>query len=125
MERIDQVVTRFWTRLVAGEKIDLPYWQVEHPGSRPDIFRQPGEAWPVGQAYDYVWQLQDGSRIHAQGMPVNGELVVRIHRDKFNPNHSFGHFLLHGLAETPIGPILAGLVLVFAISKVGSGSAGG
>jgi hypothetical protein len=122
MERIDRVVASFWNRLVTGEKIDLPAWQVEHPRFRPDIFTQPGEAWPVGQSYDYVWQLTDGSRIHAQGMTVNGEFVVRIHRDKFDPDRSLGHLVMHSLTETPVGPVLGVFALILALGWIGSGT---
>lgn len=125
MERIDDAVARLWTRLVAGKKFDLPGWQVEHPERRPDIFTQPAGAWPVGQSCDRVWRRADGSRVHAQCMTVNGRSVIRLHRDRFDPDHSFGHFVLHGLTETPVGPLLCALGLVFAIAFSGNGSSGG
>jgi hypothetical protein len=107
MERIDNFVYRLWARLVAGEKFDVPGWQVEHPEDRPDIFSQPGGTWPVGQSCDHVWRFDDGSRVHAQRMRVNGQSVIRLHRDKYDPDHSFEHFVLHGLTETPVGRCLA------------------
>jgi len=119
MERIDHSVTRLWKLLVAGKKIDIPGWQVEHPEHRPDIFSQPPVAWPVGQTCDHVMRLQDGSRIHAQCMTVSGQSVIRLHRDQFDPAHSFVNFILHGLLETPIGVAVGVVALAVAVSKSG------
>lgn len=116
MEQIDGAVARLWSRLVTGEKVDLPTWEVEHPAARPDIFRRPTEAWPVGQTCDYVMSFGDGSRVHAQCMNVNGQSFVRIHRDRFDPDHSIGNLVLHGLTETPIG-VAFGIVALIILSQ--------
>jgi hypothetical protein len=113
MERIDDTVRRLWSRLAAGQKVDLPADEVEHPEDRQDIFSQPPGAWPVGQSCDHVWRLADGSRVHAQCLEVGGRSAIRIHRDKYDPAHSFAHFVLHGLTETPIGPALGAVALVW------------
>jgi hypothetical protein len=121
MERIDQAVTRLWGRLVRHEKISIPSWQIESPESRPDLFSQPNGAWPVGQYCDHVWRLGDGSRIHAQCVSVGGQPMIRLHRDQYDPDHSFEHLVLHGLVETPIGPIL-GLALLVVLVGQASGT---
>jgi hypothetical protein len=51
-------------------------------------------------------------------MTVNGESVIRFHRDRFDPARSFGHFVLHGLTETPVGPVLGFVGLLLAIGSL-------
>jgi hypothetical protein len=122
MERIDDAIRRLWSGLISGQRFDLPGDEVEHPEDRPDIFSQPPAAWPVGQSCDHVWRLADGSRVHAQCMKVGGGSVIRIHRDKYDPAHSFAHFVLHGATETPIGPVLGAVALAWAASALIEGS---
>jgi hypothetical protein len=121
MERIDDAIRRLWNRLVAGQKIDLPGNEVEHPEDRPDIFSRPPAAWPIGQTCDHVWSFDDGSRVHAQCVRVGGRSVIRVHRDKYDPAHSFAHFILHGLTETPVGAALGVVAIAWAVSSLADG----
>jgi hypothetical protein len=117
MQRIESVVQQLWSRLQNGEKVDVPTWAVEHPSSRPDLFGVPPEAWPMGQTCDFVWQLGDRGRVHAQCFEANGTKTVRLHLDKWDPERSIGDAIMHLLFETPAGPLIGGAVLVFVAAK--------
>jgi hypothetical protein len=121
MRRLDQFVAEFWAALVAGKHLEYALGEVEHPLERPDIFRQPDGAWPAGQTCDYVWRLEDGSRIHAQCFVRDSARRVRLHRDQWDPQASLPRLIAHGLFETPIGGILlaaAGILLFVKAASV-------
>lgn len=100
-----------WVALAAGKKIWVTLHPHQHPRLSP-LFKA-NTGWPVGQHSDYTASYRDGSRIHVQCFgPENGLLRMRLHRDQFDPDQSPLHFLLHGLLETPAGPLLAVAALV-------------
>jgi hypothetical protein len=107
VESIDDFVRRNWQALVKGAKPEVSAHALEHPRSRPDLFLQTGEAWPVGQTCDYVWPLEDGSRVHVQCIDSPQGPRTRVHRDRWDPNRDIGSFVAHGLFETPLVPIVA------------------
>jgi hypothetical protein len=117
MQRIESVVQQLWSRLHKGEKVDVPIWAVEHPSSRPDLFGIPPEAWPMGQHCDFVWRLGDRGRVHAQCFETNGNATVRFHLDKWDPERSLGHAVMHLLFETPAGPAIGAAALLFFAAK--------
>jgi hypothetical protein len=52
-------------------------------------------------------------------MTTGGQSVIRLHRDQYDPAHSFANFILHGLIETPIGLAIGVLALAVVVSKSG------
>src|SRR5687768_10660111 len=94
-------------RLSKGEKIVLEERLLGHPSHRRDLFR-PVDGFPDGQSCDCALSLDDGSRVHVQcyRCQVHGNALLRVHVDRWDPNHSLGHFVMHGLFETPVGPVL-------------------
>ena len=104
-------ITSNWTALVAGKEL----WTNVHPSAHPRLspLFKANSGWPVGQQCDYTASFQDGSRIHAQCFGVeHGLLRVRVHRDQFDPDQGFFNFVLHGLLETPVVPMVAAAALL-------------
>ncbi len=114
MHSIECTLRRIWPQLVLGEKVDVPLYEVEHPASRPDLFRPPPGALPTGQTCDYVWRLDEGGRVHAQCFQVGAQPTVRFHIDQYDPERSPMDWLAHAVFETPLVPALAvaGLALL-------------
>ncbi len=104
-----------WSRLGAGKKFTIRASEFLHPSRDPSFRERPG--WPVGQTCDYVASVTDGSRVHAQCFTQDGEAVIRVHRDEWDPDHSLGNFIKHALFETPAGPILGALALIAIARK--------
>lgn len=108
-----------WNHLVRGKKLWVTIPWHSHPKHHPD-FRTNG-GWPVGQRSDYTMSLQDGSRIHVQEFDGEaGRHRLRVHRDAYDPEQGLGNLLLHGLVETPVGPILAAVGTIALIHAVRS-----
>lgn len=108
-----------WPALVAGQKV----WINVHPNAHPkfDLTFRANVGWPDGQSCDYTISYDDGSRIHAQCYGyLNGWLRIRLHRDRYDPDRSFGNFLLHGLTETPVGPLVLGALVLGGIGAASS-----
>ena len=116
MERIENVVNRYWKNLLAGQKVHIPTWAVEPIEGRPDLFAVTTQAWPVGQTCDYIWRLPAGGRIHAQCCTYEGQQTLRFHLDRWDPQRTFGDFVAHGLFETPIGPVLGAVLAVSLVA---------
>lgn len=118
MEPIDCFVRRTWVALENGEALEVAAHAIEHPLARPDLFLRAGEAWPVGQTCDYVWPLDDGSRIHVQCIDSPQGPRIRVHRDRWDPNRDLSSLIAHGLFETPLLPILGVICLgLWALSE--------
>lgn len=103
--------------LNAGEKIVISEHLLGHPRSRPDLF-SPVVGYPDGQTCDWAVPLEGGKRVHAQCFSgPKGERLIRVHIDKWDPNRSFGHFVMHSLFETPAGPLLGFALVVGALAR--------
>lgn len=118
MERLETIVNRYASILRAGQSVELSAHQVEHPAHRPELFARLPVAWPVGQHCDFVHRVRDGSRIHAQCFVRDGQSKIRFHRDHWDPEASLGHWLCHGLFETPAGSALLGFAAIALIVGV-------
>lgn len=113
--RLESAIREHLPALKRGKSIDLDPAIYEHPADRPDLFRRPKSAWPVGQTCDFVLPLKDGSRVHAQCMTEGGREVIRLHRDAYDPDRSAKHWLLHAVNETPAGPLLGMALAVLVV----------
>jgi len=100
-----------WVALAAGKKI----WINVRPGDHPrfsTLFKA-NTGWPAGQHCDFTASYRDGSRVHVQCFATErGMLRLRVHRDQFDPDQGVLNLVLHGLLETPAGPMLALVALV-------------
>lgn len=106
-----------WNDLAAGKKLFLREDVFGHPSSRRDLFR-PGDGFPDGQSCDYMMPLEDKSRIHVQCYRDEaGAPMLRVHRDRWDPDHDFESFVKHTLFETPMGPALAGIAIVVLFAR--------
>lgn len=102
---------RNWAALLRGQKLRVRVAEVGHPRDLPHLFR-PTSGWPDGQSCDFAMRLEDGSRVHAQCYKTrDGVEMLRIHRDRFDPDRGPVELILHGLFETPAGPVLGALAL--------------
>jgi hypothetical protein len=97
----------------------VPEDGVEMPEWRPDLFRKPEAAWPVGQCDDFVVSFCDGSRLHVQRFVDRGLRWLRFHRDRWDPACGPGHTLAHLTFETPLGPVAGLGVLLWLVSRRG------
>ena len=101
-----------WNELVAGKKLFVREDAFGHPSLRRDLFN-PGDGFPDGQTCDYMMPLQDKSRIHVQCYRnTHGVPMLRVHRDRWDPDHDLESFVKHALLETPVGPALAGVASI-------------
>jgi hypothetical protein len=106
-----------WAALVRGSMLHVAEGQLGHPARLPGLFK-PAAGFPDGQTCDYVMPLDDGSRVHVQCYrSANGIPLLRVHRDRWDPDRDVGSFMLHALLETPVGPALAGLALIGLVSR--------
>ena len=110
----NKFIRRNWKQLTLGRKLWVTSDFYSHPrhlrGFRVNI------GWPVGQSRDYTMSLGDGSRIHVQEFGQKGGLYrFRVHRDAYDPDQGLGNWLLHGLLETPVVPMIAGVAIATSL----------
>jgi hypothetical protein len=110
-------IERNWEDLNAGKKLLVREDLIGHPSDRPDLFKA-GTGFPDGQTCDYMMPLADKSRIHAQCyQDANGVPMLRIHRDRWDPDRDLESLVKHALFETPFGAALAGVAIVALIAR--------
>lgn len=106
--------------LRSGRWVRAPHW-LPHPSQAG--FKRLDIAEPNGQVADYALSLRDGSRIHAHEHD-DGSLVV--HRDKWDPDRSLLHAVVHFFGETKlgIGTLVVGGVLgtVYVVAQAAGGN---
>jgi hypothetical protein len=113
------LIRAYWPTLALGKKV----WLDVDPNLHPKFDRafRANVGWPDGQSCDYTIPYDDGSRIHAQCFGIqNRRLRIRLHRDRFDPDRNFMSFVMHGLTETPVGPLLLGALVVGGIGAASS-----
>lgn len=103
-----------WNSLREGKHLTLPK---NFPSPQMLGFKEPPMALAVGQIRDWVLSLNDGSRLHIHEFP-NSE--KKIHLDKYDPEKSAAHGILHFLLETWPGCLILffGTLYVFSKMKV-------
>lgn len=112
----NSIISAQWKSLVAGHKIWITVPLHHHP--KWCLLFRANAGWPVGQSCDYTISYGDGSRLHVQCFgAVGGQLRLRLHRDRFDPDQGFLSWILHGLVETPVGPVLAGAAVVLSVAN--------
>ena len=97
-----------WDRLEKGKRIPTPL-KLPHPAFSG--FKKPDLAENVGQSWDWVCSMKDGSRIHLHEYS-SGKIVA--HRDKVDPARGSIDAVWHWLTESQSGKIVALGLLVAA-----------
>jgi hypothetical protein len=106
-----------WTALASGKKLLVRQDDVGHPSRHSGLFT-PGSGFPDGQTCDYMLPLDDKSRIHVQCYRTShGTPMLRVHRDRWDPDRDLGNFVMHTFFETPLGPAFAGLAFAAFLSR--------
>ena len=100
-----------WADLESGKQIDVPA-ALARPASVG--FREGDVAEPAGQCRDWILSLEDGSRLHVHEYKTG---LMRLHRDRWDPDRSLGHLAKHMLFETTGGQIAVAGFFVFLFIK--------
>lgn len=107
-----------WRALVGGKKLFVAAHLLGHPRYYPHLFTR-GSGWPVGQYCDYMMQLTDRSRIHVQCFAAeDGMPMLRVHRDRWDPDCGPVEYILHGFFETPVGLVTVGTTAIIALIEL-------
>ena len=102
-----------WGHLEAGAWLRINSAVLPHPALAG--FSKLSIAEPNGQQSDWVWRLDDGSRIHVHEHE-DGSLIA--HRDQYDPAHSAAYLVKHVALETTAGQIALAVAAAAALVRL-------